>query len=106
MLRRLGLTQSVLAIELTLFLAALVWYLSLFVLFASSGKKCLDKLPLPFLFVLTVAPLLSLALSWMLHRALRSLDRSMRLHEILLIVFVASQFLGADYVWLGVLHYL
>lgn len=106
MLSRVNFFRSVFAIELSLFLAALVWYLSLLVLFTTSGKNGLDTLPMPFLLVLTVAPVFSLPLSWMLHRVLKSLDRSMRLRENLLVIFVAPHFLGAIYVWLGVIHYM
>jgi hypothetical protein len=95
------------SIEVALFVLAVLWYLSFaFGVVFNSGKNVLDTILWPWLLTLTFGPLFSLALAVAMYLALRQRRRGIRLHEILLVVFVAPQFLGAVYIWLGLLSYM
>jgi hypothetical protein len=93
------------AIEAGLLALALLWYWSCRVLLYS-GKNGLDSIPWPWLLILAFGPLLSAILAFAMHLELRRTGRAMRVWEIILVVVVTPQFLGALYVWLGLLHYM
>jgi hypothetical protein len=83
----------------------LLWYWSFWVLFASGGNY-LSNVPRPWLFVSAFVPLVNLALAIAMHKALRDSGRAMKLHEIVLVLVVTPHFLGAAYVWWGLLYYM
>ena len=93
------------AIEAGLLALALLWYWSCRVL-PASGKNGLDGIPWPWLLILAFGPLLSGALAFAMHLELRRTGRAIRAYEIVLVVVATPQFLGAVYVWLGLLHYM
>jgi hypothetical protein len=98
-------TASPTAVAWALLLLALLWYWSFWILFSSDGNY-LSHVPWPWLLVSAFAPAATLALAFAMYRALRDSGRSIRLHEILIVVVVTPQFLGWGYVWWGLLYYM
>ncbi|MDB6110412.1 MAG: hypothetical protein JWR69_2162 [Pedosphaera sp.] len=92
-------------IEFALLALALLWYRSFYTLF-TSVKNGLDAIPMGWLVLVAFGPVLSAALGFALDRSLKAAGRPMRLWEIMLVVFVTPQFVGALYVWSGVFHYM
>jgi hypothetical protein len=101
----LNLRASPGSIAWALFSGALLWYLSFWVLFTSGGNF-LSHVPWPWLLVSAFVPVINGALASALHKALRDSGRAMKLHEIVLVLVVTPHFLGAAYVWWGLLYYM
>ena len=66
----------------------------------------LDSTPWSWLLILAFGPVVSAGLAFEMHRAFRDTGRAMRAYDILLVVFVTPQFLGAVWVWRVLLHYM
>ena len=98
-------TISPTTIAWALLALALLWYCAFWVLFSSDGNL-LSHVPWPWLLVSAFAPAVSLALAVAMYRALRDSGRSIRLHEIAIVVVATPQFLGWAYVWWGLLYYM
>jgi hypothetical protein len=92
-------------LELAVFLLALLWYCS-FAVLLYSGKNGLDEISWPWLLILAFSPAFTAALVVAMHLSLRNCRRPLGVHEMILMVFIAPQFLGAVYVWLGLCHYM
>jgi len=84
---------------------ALLWYWSCRV-FLYSGKNGLDGISWRWLLILALGPILSAILAFALHLELRRTERTMKVYEIALVVFVVPQFIGVVFVWWGLLHYM
>ena len=101
----LNLRASPAAIAWALLSLTLLWYWSIWVLFTSGGNF-LSHVPWPWLLVSSIVPVVNAALSIAMHRALRNTGRAIRMPEILVVVIVTPHFLGAAYVWWGLLYYM
>ena len=93
------------AVAWTLVLLTLLWYYSFWVL-STSGGNSLSHVPWPWLLVAAFTPVVNAALAITMDRALRHSGRALRGVEILVIVVVTPHFLGAAYVWWGLLYYM
>ncbi len=88
-----------------LLLVALLWYWSFWMLFTSGGNF-LSHVPLPWLVVCAFAPVASGALVLAVRHSFRKNPRRLRFHEIAVLIVVLPHFVGAAYVWWGLLQYM
>jgi hypothetical protein len=101
----LKLKASPTALRVLLLLLTLLWYWSFLVLF-NSGGNLLSHVPWPWLMVCAFVPVINAVLALAMHRALRDSRRGIPVPEIVVVVVVTPHFLGAAYVWWGLLYYM